>query len=216
MNSIIWTVAIASALAASGMSLGAHAETQAIGTASAEAKPGADPDRDQLKSKISKLKQTLDDLQTKVQDASKSTNELADPKTAQKTVAELQTKISEALSQTADNGDVALLAKKVLETEQGWLAGVKIHGFTAERQALLENSYNAIIADTVTTSNGLTEIRHELTDILKKMQGEQDYLEELARIDQSKEMLAVLKNLLSDLRATTDKIKVLIDGVPGA
>jgi cell division protein FtsB len=178
-------------------------------------KPESDRDRKELKTDTLQLKQKLSTFNEKIKNYSKEIETLTDPKTTQKTVADLQGEISEALSQTAENGKITILAKKILETTKGWEADMRAHGFSPEREAGLEEGYKTIINNTEKTIEDITAIRQQLTDSLKKLQGEQDYLDELARIDQAQKMVVVLQNLLRDMKITSDQLNVILNGTPG-
>ena len=93
---------------------------------------------------------------------------------------------------------------------------MKSHHFTAEREAYLEEQFRNIIDNTKKTISGITKVRQELTTTLKQLQGEQDYLEELARVDQGKQMVGVLQDLLKNMSSASDRLNVIINGVPGS
>lgn len=174
-----------------------------------------DQDRKELKTDTLQLKQKLSTFNEKIKNYSKEIETLTDPNTTQKTVADLQGEISEALSQTAENGRITMLAKKILETTKGWETDMRAHGYSPEREAGLEEGYKTIIENTGKTIDDITAIRQQLTETLKKLQGEQDYLDELARIDQAQKMVVVLQNLLRDMKITSDQLNVILNGTPG-
>ncbi len=176
----------------------------------------ANTDRDRLKAEASELKQKLADFNKAVEADLKSLEASTDPATARKRVEDLQSQISDALSATADNGKIGILAQKVLDTQRAWLADAKNHHFAPEREAFIEGNLKTILDETQKTVDGVHSIRKALTEQLKTLQGEQDYMEQLERINQSKEMLAVMQHLLQQLKETSDYLNVLMSGIPGA
>jgi DNA repair ATPase RecN len=176
---------------------------------------GASPDRDQLKSKWTQLKDQMKNLRGKIAEYSKQVGNLSDPKTTEAEVAALQADVSEALSETLDNGTIATLAQKILDTDKSWLADIYKHGWSPDRIALLEGRFKATIEKTQHTIDDISRVRRELVSTLKRIQNDSDYLEALARAEESEEMARVLQSLLQDLRATSDNLKAIVDDVPG-
>jgi phage shock protein A len=172
-------------------------------------------DRAELNTEWSKLKEQMTNLRSKVGDYTKQIGALTDPKTARDKVAGLQADISEALSETAENGAIAVLAQKILDTDKGWLADIYKHGWTPDRVAGLESKFKATIDKTGHTIEDIARVRRELAATLKRVQNDGDYLEALARAEQSEEMSRVLQNLLRDLQSTSDNLKGLVDEGPG-
>ena len=172
-------------------------------------------DRQKFDLQTSRLKQGLAELNGKIKDDTTKLNGLTDPATAKKTVEELQASLSSLLAQTADNGDIAALAAKITAMQGNWVAEVRGHHFSADREAYLEGRISSIIDRTKQAVDGITKIRHELTTTLKHLQSEQDYLEELARVEQGEQMTMVLQDLLKTMSMASDRLNVIMNGVPG-
>jgi septal ring factor EnvC (AmiA/AmiB activator) len=172
-------------------------------------------DRARLNTEWSKLKEQMTNLRSKVGDYTKQIGALVDPKTTRDKVAGLQADISEALAETAENGAIAALAQKILDTDKGWLADIYKHGWTLDRVAGLESKFKATIDKTEHTIEDIARVRRELAATLKRVQNDGDYLEALARADESEEMSRVLESLLRDLQSTSDNLKGLVDEGPG-
>jgi DNA repair ATPase RecN len=182
-------------------------------TAPDEAAAGAA--KEELKSKWSDLQREVVGLRAKIASYSQQIGELSDPKTSRAKVAELQADIGEALSATLDQGAIASLGQKVLETDKAWLADIYKHGWAPDRIAMLEGKFKSTIDKTQHTLDDLTQIRRELAATLKRIQSDGDYLEALARVEQSEEMARVLQSLLHDLQATSENLKAIVDEAAG-
>ena len=178
--------------------------------------PGAaKADKEELKSKWGDLQKEVADLRGKIASYSDKIGELSDPKTSRAKVAELQADIGEALAATLDGGAIASLGQKVLDTDKAWLADIYKHGWAPDRIAVLEGKFKATIDKTQHTLDDLLQVRRELAATLRRIQSDGDYLEALARAEQSEEMARVLQNLLHDLQATSESLKVIVDEAAG-
>jgi DNA repair ATPase RecN len=182
-------------------------------TAADDASLGAT--KDELKSKWSDLQREVGDLKGKIADYGQQIGKLSDPATSRAKVAELQADIGQALAATLDQGEIASLGQKVLDTDKSWLADIYKHGWTPDRIAMLEGKFKSAIDKTQHTLDDLAEVRRELAATLRRIQSDGDYLEALARVQQSEEMQRVLQNLLHDLQTTSENLKAIVDDAPG-
>jgi DNA repair ATPase RecN len=171
--------------------------------------------KEELKSKWGDLQREVGDLRGKITSYSQQIGELSDPKTSRAKVAELQVDIGQALAATLDQGEIASLGQKVLDTDKAWLADIYKHGWPPERIAMLEGKFKSTIEKTQHTLDDLAQIRKELAATLRRIQSDGDYLEALARVQQSEEMARVLQSLLHDLQTTSDNLKSIVDDAPG-
>jgi len=171
--------------------------------------------KDALKSKWGELQREVGDLRGKIGAYSQQIGELSDPKTSRAKVAELQADIGQALAATLDQGEIASLGQKVLDTDKAWLADIYKHGWTPDRIAMLEGKFKSTIEKTQHTLDDLAQIRKELAATLRRIQSDGDYLEALARVQQSEEMARVLQSLLHDLQTASENLKSIFDDAPG-
>jgi DNA repair ATPase RecN len=171
--------------------------------------------KEQLKSKWTDLQREVGDLRSKIDGYNQKIDELSDPKTSRAKVAELQADIGNALAATLDQGEIAKLGQKVLDTDKAWLADIYKHGWTPDRIAMLEGKFKSTIDKTQHTLDDLAQVRKELAATLRRIQSDGDYLEALARVQQSEEMTRVLQSLLHDLQAASQNLKTIVDDAPG-
>jgi predicted nucleic acid-binding Zn-ribbon protein len=187
----------------------------AMADASPDLGGASNADHATLRSQWQSLHDELDNLHKTIDNYSKEISDLSDPKATHEKVAGLQASISEALAQTAENGTITLLMQKVIDTEKNWKADIYRHDWPRSRVDFLERQFDASIGKTETAIAAISDIRKELTSTLKRIQSDDDYLEALAHVQQSDEMTHVLQDLLRDLRATSDNLSKIADGVPG-
>jgi len=72
--------------------------------------------------------------------------------------------------------------------------------------------------DTERANDELSEARKEFADLLRTLQANEDFVDELVQIRQAQKALEVIQRLTQDIRQANDQLKRLIGGIkpPGA
>jgi len=163
---------------------------------------------------IEQLKKTFTDLSKKIDDGTKSIDGLTDIEKARKEVADLRVAVSALLGAVADNGDVARLGSKARER-----ADEKLKAFErdtrfkpAEKEFLIAQWYK--LRDE--TDRAMTELggaRKDFAELLRTLQTNEDFIDELVQIRQAQKAIEVIRQLTKDIRDASDQLKKLIGGI---
>jgi chromosome segregation ATPase len=86
-----------------------------------------------------------------------------------------------------------------------------------ERQFLVEQ-WRRLREETERATEELGNARREFTELLRTLQANEDFIDELVQIRQAQKALEVIRRLSKDIREASDQLKRLIGGIkpPGA
>ena len=90
--------------------------------------------------------------------------------------------------------------------------------FRPEERQFLTDQWRRLRAETERATEELSAVRKEFADLLRTLQGNEDFIDELIQIRQAQKALEVIQRLTQDIREANDQLKRLIGGIkpPGA
>jgi DNA repair exonuclease SbcCD ATPase subunit len=168
---------------------------------------------------IEQLKKTFGDLNQKIDDSAKSIDRSADVERARKEIEGLRAVVSTLLSAVADNGEIAQIGAKAHDrTQQKLKALEQDTRFKASEKDFLVDQWRKLNDETEQAITELSGARKEFTELLRTLQTNEDFIDELVQIRQAKKAIEVIRQLTKDIRDASDQLKKLIGGIkpPGA
>lgn len=174
-----------------------RAATQALGNSAAE------------------VKREIDALDKTIQDDTQKLKDLSSQSAAQVAIAELQGRIGSLLAKLADNGELRQLADKTLAQDRETLEQIRKRTYDAGLKRRNEEALQKTIDDSEELVRGITKMRHELTQQLKVIQNNQDFIEDSIKVGQAAQMVEVLRDLLAKMQSSSDRLKRIMSSVPG-
>ena len=90
--------------------------------------------------------------------------------------------------------------------------------FRPEERQFLTEQWRRLRVDTERANDELAAARKEFADLLRTLQANEDFIDELVQIRQAQKALEVIQRLTQDIRQANDQLKRLIGGIkpPGA
>jgi len=168
---------------------------------------------------IEQLKKTFGDLNQKIDESAKSIDRSADVERARKEIEGLRAVVSTLLGAVADNGEIAQIGAKAHErTQQKLKALEQDTRFKASEKDFLLDQWRKLNDETEQAITELSGARKEFTELLRTLQTNEDFIDELVQIRQAKRAIEVMRQLTKDIRDASDQLKKLIGGIkpPGA
>ena len=163
---------------------------------------------------IDQLKKTFTDLSKKIDDGTKSIDGLTDIEKARQEIADLRAAVSTLLGAVADNGDVARLGIKARERADEKLKGFERDTrFKPTEKDFLVAQWHKLRDDTERAMTELGGARRDFAELLRTLQTNEDFIEELVQIRQAQKAIEVIRQLTKDIRDASDQLKKLIGGI---
>jgi Mg2+ and Co2+ transporter CorA len=201
------SLAVALLLAAPGVSALAQAEKDA---------PAA---TDEFSRQLDEFKKTITDLSQKIDEGAKSIDGMTEVDKARKEIVEMRGAVGALLASVADNGTVAQLGAKALTRTRDKLRSLEQESrFKPEERQFLIERWRELNQATERATEELGEARKQLVEILRTLQSNEDFIDELVELRESKKALEIIRQLTTSIRGASDKLKTLIGGIkpPGA
>jgi DNA repair exonuclease SbcCD ATPase subunit len=163
---------------------------------------------------IEQLKKTFTDLGKKIEDGTKSIDGLTDVERARKEIADLRAAVSALLGAVADNGDVARLGIKARERAEEKLKGFERDTrFKPAEKDFLIAQWRKLKDETERAMTELAGARKDFAELLRTLQTNEDFIDELVQIRQAQKAIEVIRQLTKDIRDASDQLKKLIGGI---
>jgi DNA repair exonuclease SbcCD ATPase subunit len=163
---------------------------------------------------IEQLKKTFTDLGKKIDDGTKSIDGLTDVEKARKEIADLRTAVSALLGAVADNGDVARLGVKARDrAEEKLKAFERDTRFKPTERDFLIGQWRKLKDETERAMTELAGARKDFAELLRTLQTNEDFIDELVQIRQAQKAIEVIRQLTKDIRDASDQLKKLIGGI---
>lgn len=165
------------------------------------------------------LKKTFTDLGKRIDDGAKSIDGLTDVQRARKEIEELRAAVSGLLSAVADNGELSNLGSKALERADEKIKSLdRDSRFKPEDRKFLVDQWRRIKDETERASNELGVARKEFAGLLRTLQANEDFIDELVQIRQASKAIEVIRELTTQIRDASGKLKTLIGSIrsPGS
>jgi DNA repair exonuclease SbcCD ATPase subunit len=185
----------------------AHAQTDSIAPVEAFSK------------ELEQLKNTFGDLGKKIDESTKSIDGLTDVEKARREIEELRAAVGNLLGAVADNGSVARLGASASDRVREKLAALERDTrFKPEERQFLVEQWRKLKDETERATSELGAARKEFAGLLRSLQTNEDFIDELVQIRQAQKAIDVIRKLTSEIRDASGKLKALIGAIkpPGA
>jgi DNA repair exonuclease SbcCD ATPase subunit len=168
---------------------------------------------------LNELKKTFTELGQRIDDGAKSIDGLTDVQRARKEIEELRAAVGSLLGAVADNGEVSKLGAKALDRAQEKIKSLEHDTrFKPEDRKFLIEQWRRIKDETERASGELSAARQEFAGLLRTLQANEDFIDELVQIRQANRAIEVIRQLTTQIRDASGKLKTLIGSIraPGS
>jgi len=168
---------------------------------------------------LDQFKKSIPELSKKIDESATSVDRWTDVEQARKEIEELRELVGAALGAVSDNGSVSQLGAKALEHARNKIKALEQDSrFKPEEKQFLLDQWRKLKSETEQATDELGTARREFADLLRTLQTNEDFIDELVQIRQAQKALEVIRKLTQDIREASDQLKRLIGGIkpPGA
>jgi DNA repair exonuclease SbcCD ATPase subunit len=168
---------------------------------------------------LDKLKQSFGELGKKMDDSAKAIDSYTDAEKARKEIEDLRNAVSGLLDAVADNSTLATLGDKALARARDKLKSLEQDTrFKPDERNFLIEQWRKLRDDTERANQELGSARNHFADLLRTLQANEDFIDELVQIRQAQRVIDVIHQLTRDIRGASDQLQHLIGGIkpPGA
>jgi DNA repair exonuclease SbcCD ATPase subunit len=169
--------------------------------------------------RLDEFKKTIPDLNKKIEDSAGAVDRWTDVEKARKEIEDLRAIVGAALGAVSDNGLVSQLGDKALAHARDKLKALELESrFKPDEKQFLLDQWRKLAVETERASEELAIARGEFAQLLRTLQANEDFIDELVQIRQAQKALDVIRRLTKDIREASDQLKKLIGGIkpPGA
>jgi DNA repair exonuclease SbcCD ATPase subunit len=174
---------------------------------------------DEFSRQLGDLKQTFTELGKKFDDSAQAIERLKDAESARKEIEELRESVGKLLGAVADNGTVFTLGAKALSHAEEKLKSLEQETrFKPEDRQFLMDRWRELKTATEAAIRELEGARRDFADLLRKLQTNEDFIDELLQIREHQRALDVIHTLSDGIRDASEKLKKLLGAIktPGA
>ena len=192
---------------------------RAFAAGDADAKGDAISPVEDFSHELDKLKKSFGELGKKMDDSAKAIDEYTDAEKARKEIEDLRGAVSGLLDAVADNGSLAMLGDKALTRARNKLRELEQDTrFKPEEKSFLIEQWRRLRDDTEHANQELGSARTRFAELLRTLQTNEDFIEELVQIRQAQKVIDIIHQLTRDIRGASDQLQRLIGGIkpPGA
>jgi DNA repair exonuclease SbcCD ATPase subunit len=169
---------------------------------------------DEFSKQLSELKGTFAELSKKFEDSAQTIDRLSSAEDARKEIEELREHVSKLLAAVADNGTVWSLGSKALKRAEDKLKSLEAETrFKQEDRQFLIERWRELKAATESAIKELDGARKDFAELLRKLQTNEDFIDELLQIREQQRALEVIHSLSDGIRDASAKLKKLLDGI---
>jgi DNA repair exonuclease SbcCD ATPase subunit len=187
--------------------------------ASAQTVPDAITPVEEFSRQLEQFKSSIPQLNKRIEDSAAAINRWSNVEQARKEIEELRALVGTALGAVSDNGPVSQLGARALAHSQEKLRALEQDSrFRAEERQFLITQWRRLRTETERATEELAAARREFANLLRTLQTNEDFVDELIQIRQAQKALEVIQRLTRDIRDASDQLKRLIGGIkpPGA
>jgi len=175
------------------------------------ATPQARTADDEFSRQLGELKRTFAELGKKFDNSAQSIDQLNSAEAARKEIEELRADVSKLLAAVADNGTVWQLGTKASSRAEEKLKSLEHETrFKQEDRQFLIDRWRELKAATEDAIKELESARREFSDLLRKLQTNEDFIDELLQIREHQRALDVIHSLTDSIRDASEKLKKLL------
>jgi tetratricopeptide (TPR) repeat protein len=174
---------------------------------------------EEFSKQLDAFKKSIPDLNKKIEDSAASVDRWTDVGKARKEIEELRAIVGAALGAVSDNGAVSNLGAQALNHARTKLRALEQDTrFKPEEKQFLTDQWRRLRDETERATEELGNARREFAELLRTLQSNEDFIDELMQIRQAQKALEVIQRLTKDIREASDQLKRLIGGIkpPGA
>jgi DNA repair exonuclease SbcCD ATPase subunit len=168
---------------------------------------------------LSELKKTFSDLSKKIDEGAQSMGRLDNAEAARKEIEDLRGHVATLLGAVADNGTVVDLGNKALKRAEDKLKALdqETRYKPEDRQYLIER-WRELKTGTEGAIRELERARKDFADLLRTLQTNEDFIDELLQVREHEKALEVIRGLTDGIKDASDKLKKLLTTLksPGA
>jgi len=169
---------------------------------------------DEFSKQLGELKGTFAELSKKFEDSAQTIDRLSSAQEARKEIEELREHVSKLLAAVADNGTVWSLGSKALKRAEDKLKSLEAETrFKQEDRQFLIDRWRELKTATESAIKELDGARKDFAELLRKLQTNEDFIDELLQIREQRRALEVIHSLSVGIRDASAKLKKLLDGI---
>jgi DNA repair exonuclease SbcCD ATPase subunit len=181
---------------------------------SAYAAPDAITPVQDFSRELDKLKKSFGDLGNKIDDSAKLIDGLSDVDKAKKEIEDLRAAVGSLLDLVADNGALDKLGDRALFRARDKLKELEQDDrFKPEEKNFLIEQWRRLRDDTERATQELGSARSRFAELLRMLQANEDFIDELVQIRQAQKVIDVIHQLTREIRGTSDQLQRLISGI---
>jgi peptidoglycan hydrolase CwlO-like protein len=168
---------------------------------------------------LDQFKNSIPQLNKRIEESTASVDRWTNVERARKEIEELRALVGAALGAVSDNGVVSQLGTKALAHAREKLRMLEQdQRFRPEERQFLTEQWRRLRVETERATDELAAARKEFAELLRTLQSNEDFIDELVQIRQAQKALEVIQRLTQDIRQASDQLKKLIGGIkpPGA
>ena len=187
-------------------------------TPAAPPKPVATAD-DEFSRQLGELKKSFADIGKRIEDSAQSIDKMKNPEEGRKSIEELREHVGKLLGAVADNGEVSKLGAAALARADDKLKGLMADArFKTDEKQFLIDKWKELRASTESAIKELDGARKDFSELLRTLQTNEDYIDELMQIREHEKALQVIHQLTDGIRDASVKLRKLLGAIkpPGA
>jgi DNA repair exonuclease SbcCD ATPase subunit len=168
---------------------------------------------------LDEFKKSIPELNKKIEDSAASIDRWTDVDKARKEIEDLRALVGAALGAVSDNGVVSQLGVRALDHARNKLRTLEQDNrFKPEEKQFLIDQWRRLKDETERANDELVTARRDFVELLRTLQSNEDFVDELIQIRQAQKALEVIRQLTQEIRGASDQLKRLISGIkpPGA
>ena len=169
---------------------------------------------EQFSKQLDAFKKSIPELNKKIEDSAASVDRWTDVDKARKEIEELRAIVGAALGAVSDNGAVSTLGAQALSHARAKLRALEQDTrFKPEEKQFLIEQWRRLREETERATEELGNARKEFTELLRTLQSNEDFIDELMQVRQAQKALEVIQRLTRDIREASDQLKKLIGAI---
>jgi DNA repair exonuclease SbcCD ATPase subunit len=187
---------------------GAPAQTQA------QPKPGVATADDEFTRQLGELKKSFADIGKRIEDSAQSIDRMKNPEEGRKSIEELREHVGKLLGAVADNGEVSKLGTLALSRADDKLKSLMQEArFKPDEKQFLIDKWRELRTSTETAIKELDTARKDFSELLRTLQTNEDYIDELMQIREHEKALQVIHQLTDGIRDASVKLQKLLGAI---
>src|SRR5262245_65652756 len=169
---------------------------------------------EEFSKQLDAFKKSIPELNKKIEDSAASVDRWTDVNKARKEIEELRSIVGAALGAVSDNGPVSTLGTQALNHARGKLRALEQDTrFRTEEKEFLLEQWRKLREETERATEELGAARREFAELLRTLQSNEDFIDELMQVRQAQKALEVIQRLTKDIRDASDQLKKLIGAI---